>query len=107
MLNLGANYPYRREGIEPLTEEESEAFREKLKRKFAARGYKIRVRIFEHNGRTDHNDFKIKVLLKMPLDIEPEQYERIRQAWKATHAASLLPAPPPPTIWGGRLAKEL
>lgn len=89
MLNLGANYPHKREGLRPLTPEESEALGAKLVASLAAKGYKARFRTFVHGKLTNHNDFKINVILK-PKDLDAAHYEQIRRAWKARRDANRL-----------------
>ncbi len=82
LLHVGANYPYTRERVEPLTDEESNALRKRIKKELLKSGYKSKVRPFIHDDDVDYNDFRLKVILKAK-DVDPEWYARLCRLWKA------------------------
>lgn len=106
VLRMGANYPYKREDVEPLTEEESDALRKRLKESLLKKGYKSKVLPFSYKETLDFNDFRLKVILKAK-DINPEHYATILRLWKERRAREFLPEEPPKEIWGGPLRKLL
>jgi hypothetical protein len=89
LLHLGANYPHSREGVEPLTEEESDALRLRIKQDLLKSGYKSKVLPFVYNDDADYNDFRLRVLLR-EKDVDMEKYRAIRKLWKARRDARRL-----------------
>jgi len=79
LLHLGAHYAHLKEGWEPLSKEESTTLLRWITSTLERNGYKVRGSVFSHNGEEDVNDFRFKILLK-PEDIDPELYERIKEA---------------------------
>lgn len=64
VIRLGAQYPYSRDSLPPLSHEESEQLLSALRDKLRKLGYsKFKLRMFEYDGVVDPNDFRLRVLV--------------------------------------------
>lgn len=64
VLRLGGNWPHKRNNLTPLTLEESEKMLKAMRKKLLALGYtKMKLRMFEHKGNVDPNDFRFRILV--------------------------------------------
>ena len=63
-LKIGAEYNWRRKGVEPLTPPASKRLMEKVKNNLRERGYRSKIRFLKLKEKSYPNEFRIKLLLK-------------------------------------------
>ena len=80
VLQIGAMFPYERYKWEPLDAEENKELRKDVKAQLLAAGYKSKVRSFVHPDiGVDVNDFRIRVLLRVGIDIDSEIVDKLKE----------------------------